>query len=118
MKGGDLLEFQTAEGVENENLPVGIPELKHCPAQAVAALPAEHGILGRWCGIRKGQLLVGGIGVAAAALGFFQPGVFADAAQPGVQAAAALEPVDVQKCLVEGLLQQLFCLVGVTGQGE
>ena len=118
MKGGDLLEFQTAEGVENENLPVGIPELKHCPAQAVAALPAEHGILGRWCGIRKGQLLVGGVGVAAAALGFLQPGVFADAAQPGVQAAAALEPVDVQKCLVEGLLQQFLRLVGVAGQGE
>ena len=52
------------------------------------------------------------------AAAFLQPCVFADAAQPGVQTAAALKTVDVQKGLVESLLQQLLRLVGIAGQGQ
>ena len=64
------------------------------------------------------QLLVGGVGVAAPAAALAQPGVFADAAQPGVQAAAPLEAVDVEEGLVEGLLEQLLRLSFVAGQRQ
>ena len=118
MKCGDLLVLESAKGMEDEDIPEGFFQRHQCLAEPVAFLSAQDGIFrgGRW-GFQL-QLLVGGVGVAAAALGFLQPGVFADAAQPGVQTAAALKAVDMQKSLVKGLLQQLLRLVGVAGQGE
>jgi len=115
---GDLLEGQAAEGVEEEDLPAGVLQRQGRPAEPGGLLPAEHGILRGRRRVREGQILVGSIREPAPAAALLEPGVFADLAEPGVEAAAALEAVDVQKCLVEGLLKQLLCLVGVAGQGQ
>ena len=118
MEGGDLPELQTAVGVEDEDLPLGVGQGQQRPAQRPGLLPTDQGcfrICFRGC---QRQLLVGGVGIAAPAAALPQPGVFADLAEPGVQTAAALKAVDVEKCLVESLLQQLFGLMGVPGQGQ
>ena len=104
--------------MEDEDLPLGILQLQHGLSQALRLLPAEHGLLRGGSGSLQLQLLVGGIGVAAPAAALAQPGVFADAAQPGVQAAAPLKAVDVEECLVEGLLEQLLRLSFVAGQRQ
>ena len=118
MEGGDLLELQSAEAVENENLPLGVLQGRNRPAEPLSVFPADHGLLRRQRRVRQCQLLVWDIGVAAPALAFFEPGVLADLAQPGIQAAAALEAVDVQKGLVKCLLQQLLGLVLVPRQRQ
>ena len=104
--------------MEDEDLPLGIFQLQHGPAKALCLLPAEHGLLRCGGGSLQLQLLVGGVGVAAPAAALAQPGVFADAAQPGVQAAAPLEAVDMEEGLVEGLLEQLLRLSFVAGQRQ
>ena len=118
MEGGDLPELQTAVGVEDEDLPVGVLQCKHRPAEPLGLLPAGQVLLRRRGRVCQPEVLVGGVGVAAPAAALLQPGVFADAAQPGIQAAAALEAVDVEEGLVEGLLQQLLRLVRIPGQGQ
>jgi len=118
VEGGDLLELQTAEAVENENLPLGVLQGRNRPAEPLGVLPADHGLLRRQRRVWQCQLLVGDIGVAAPALAFLEPGVLADLAQPGIQAAAALEAVDVQKGLIKCLLQQLLGLVLVPRQRQ
>ena len=104
--------------MEDEDLPLGIFQLQHGPAKALGLLPAEHGLLRGRGGSLQLQLLVGGVGVAAPAAALAQPGVFADAAQPGVQAAAPLEAVNMEEGLVEGLLEQLLRLSFVAGQRQ
>ena len=104
--------------MEDEDLPLGILQPLHRPPQSLCLLPAEHGVLRRGGGILQRQLLVGRVGVAAPAAALAQPGVFADAAQPGVQAAAPLEAVDVEEGLVEGLLQQLLRLTFIARQRQ
>ena len=118
MEGGDLLELQSAKAVENENLPLGVLQGRNRPAEPLGVLPADHSLLRRQRRVRQRQLLVGDIGVAAPTLAFLEPGVLADLAQPGIQAAAALETVDVQKGLVECLLKQLLGLVLVPRQRQ
>lgn len=118
MEGGDLLELQSAEAVENENLPLGVLQGRNRPAEPLGVLPADHGFLRRQHRVWQRQLLVGDIGVAAPAFAFLEPGVLADLAQPGIQAAAALETVDVQKGLVKCFLQQLLGLVLVPRQRQ
>ena len=118
MEGGDLLELQAAVGVEDEDLPLGILQLQHGLSKALGLLPAERGLLRGGSGVGQLQLLVGRVGIAASAAALVQPGVFADAAQPGVQAAAPLEAVDVEEGLVEGLLEQLLRLSFVAGQRQ
>lgn len=104
--------------MEDEDLPLGILQLQHGLSQALRLLPAEHGLLRGGGGSLQLQLLVGGVGVAAPAAALVQPGVFSDAAQPGVQAAAPLKAVDVEEGLVEGLLEQLLRLSFVAGQRQ
>ena len=104
--------------MEDEDLPLGILQRLYRPPEALRPLPAEHGVLRGGSGVGQLQLLVGSVGVAAPAAALAQPGVFADAAQPGVQAAAPLEAVDVKEGLIEGLLEQLLRLVRVAGQRQ
>lgn len=117
-KGGDLLELQTAENVEDEHLPLDLLQPQHRPADPAGLLPSEHSLLRRKCGVLQRQLLVGGVGVSAPPAAFLQPGILSDAAQPGVEAAAALEAVDVEERLIKCLLQQLLRLMLVPGQGQ
>ena len=118
MQCGDLLQLQAAVGPQDEDLPVGIGQIEDGLTQSAALLPLQEIRFrgGGWVG--QVQILVGRVGVTAAALTFAEPGVFSDAAQPGVQAAAAFKPVDVEEGLVEGLLEQLLRLLFVAGQGE
>ena len=118
VQGGDLPELQTAVGVEDEYVPLGLFQCQHRPSQNLRLLCPEHGRFRRGRGVGQCQLFVGGVGVAAPAAALPQPSVFADAAQPGVQAAATFKTVDVEEGLVEGLLQQLLRLLLVAGQGE
>ena len=104
--------------MEDEHIPLGLFQPQHRPAQALRLLCPEHGGLRGGRGVGQCQLLVGRVGVAASTAALAQPCVFADAAQPGVQAAAAFKPVDVEEGLVEGLLEQLLRLLFVAGQGE
>ena len=104
--------------MEDEDIPAGILQRQHRLSQAAGLFPAENGGLRSGGGIGQGQLLVGRVGVAAPAAALPEPGVFADAAQPGVETAAAFKTVDVQKGLVKCLLQQLLRLVLVAGQRQ
>ena len=104
--------------MEDEDLPLGILQLQHGLTKALGLFPAEGGLLRGGSGVGQLQLLVGGVGVAVPAAALAQPSVFADAAQPGVQAAAPLKAVDVEEGLVEGLLQQLLRLSFVAGQRQ
>lgn len=116
MEGGDLLQLQAAEIVQYEDLPVGVLQFPDRLAQPPSALPVYKLLLG--AGDGEGQVLVGDVGKPAAAPALPEPGVFPDLAQPGVQAAAALEAVDVEEGLVKCLLQQLLRPVLVAGQGQ
>ena len=116
MQGGDLPELQTAVGVEDEHIPLGLFQCQHRPAQTLRLLCPEHGGLRCGRGIGQCQLLIGSVGVSAPTAALAQPCVFADAAQPGVQAAASLKAVDVKEGLIKGLLQQLLRLMLVAGQ--
>ena len=90
--------------MENEHIPLWLLQFPYRPAEPFRLRPAEHGFLRRRGGVREGQVFVGGVGVTLLAVALLQPGVFANAAQPGIQTAAALEAVDVQKGLVKCLL--------------
>lgn len=90
--------------MENEYIPLWLLQFPYRPAEPFRLRPAEHGFLRRRGGVREGQVFVGGVGVTLPAAALLQPGVFADAAQPGIQTAASLEAVDVQKGLVKCLL--------------
>lgn len=104
--------------MEDEHIPLGLFQPQHRPAQALRLLCPEHGGLRGGRGVGQCQLLVGGVGVAASAAALAQPCVFADAAQPGVQAAAAFKAVDVEKSLVKCLLKQFFGPMSIAGQGQ
>ncbi len=116
MKGGDLLQLQAAEIVQNKDLPIGVLQFPDRLAQPPSPLPVQQLLLRPRGG--EGQLLEGGIGKPAAPPAFLQPGILADLTQPGVQAAAALEAVDVEERLIKCFLEQLLRPVLVSGQGE
>lgn len=109
---------QATENVEDEHLPAGVLQLLYRLAQPPGLLLAEHDPFRSGGGVGQLQFLVWGVCITAPPAAFLEPSVFADAAQPGVEAAAALEAVDVQKCLIKCLLQELLRPMGIPGQGE
>jgi len=104
----NLLQFKASVGMQYEHVPVRFVLRKYRPTHPAEILSPDHMRLRFRIAVLKLYAFNGPVCVQFPTLTFPVPCIFADLAQPCIQAAPAFKPVDVQKCLIKGLLQKFL----------